>query len=130
MALCNAAVSDFSLAKQRARQPAPVARFILTALTLFLVSACASTMDDRVRSGAGAVEVPGAVGDPNALYEPAPNPRWAGYGYIGQGGEPTNNSLVDVYETRRACEAGVSAWRSRQVAGTLVWGECLPIDRH
>jgi len=55
-------------------------------------------------------------------------PRWIAYGNIGlrpsRGGEP-----IGVYETRDKCLAAVADWESRQVAGTIVWGECLPEAR-
>ncbi|MEO0399608.1 MAG: hypothetical protein AAF224_09345 [Pseudomonadota bacterium] len=69
--------------------------------------------------------------DVNAIVDstPTPAPKWAAYGYIGRGA-PSAQNLIDIYETRRACEAGVDTWASRQVAGTLVWGECLPADEN
>ena len=53
--------------------------------------------------------------------------RWAAYGYIGNG-NPSPGNRIGVYPDRIACNEAVEEWKSRQVAGTLVWGECLPVE--
>ncbi|MEM6413347.1 MAG: hypothetical protein AAF720_01670 [Pseudomonadota bacterium] len=71
-----------------------------------------------------------AADNPTMDNNGAPAPLWAGYGYIGRDAEANDQNRIDTYATRFACEAGVESWRSRQVAGTFVWGECLPVDRN
>ena len=81
------------------------------AASLFLVAACATSKE--------AASAP-ISGDEDG-------PQWAAYGYIGMAKQSEDN-LIDVFASRDACDAAVDAWTSRQVAGALVWGECLPVD--
>jgi len=56
-------------------------------------------------------------------------PQWAANGWLtpGMSDEP---EIIGLYLTRKACEAGLDEWLSRQVVGNPIHGECLPIDRH
>ncbi|MFQ5563790.1 MAG: hypothetical protein ACE5FO_09505 [Parvularculaceae bacterium] len=80
-------------------------------------------------SAASGFAVACATADPGGPETGERIPQWAANGYLtpGRTDEP---EIVGLYLTKKACEAALDAWMSRQVVGNPVSGECLPIDRH
>ncbi|MEM9168970.1 MAG: hypothetical protein AAGC56_04905 [Pseudomonadota bacterium] len=73
---------------------------------------------------AGACVVLAGGGCANA---PGTTQEWAATGFHGAGGAPI---AVGVFATERACEDAAADWRARQVVGTAVSTECLPLSRY
>jgi hypothetical protein len=55
--------------------------------------------------------------------------KWAAHGYLTPG--PNDHpEIIGNFKSEAECLAAVEAWKSRQVVGNPISGECLPIDRH